>query len=153
MLQSTGSQRVRHDRATQQQQQQQNLEIELCVLCVELLSHIRLFAAPWTVACQASLSIGFSRQEYWSVLPFPFPGDLPTPRFKPGSPTLQADSLPTDPPGNSQIGRGMLKLLLKLRGSGAGLKEMQMAGLVLGGVLFRRGNLGGSQGRFVENKE
>ena len=87
------------------------------------------------------------------MLPFPFPGDLPTPRFKPGSPTLQADSLPTDLPGNSQIGPGMLKLLLKLRGSGAGLKEMQMAGLVLGGVLFRRGNLGGSQGRFVENKE
>ena len=124
----------------------------LC-MCAKLLQSFQLCAVPGTVAHQAPLSMGFSRQEYWSVLPFPFPGDLPTPRFKPGSPTLQADSLPTDLPGNSQIGPGMLKLLLKLRGSGAGLKEMQMAGLVLGGVLFRRGNLGGSQGRFVENKE
>ena len=53
-------------------------------------------AAPWTVACQASLSIGFSRQEYWSGLPFPSPGDLPNPGIEPGSPALQVDSLPTD---------------------------------------------------------
>ena len=95
----------------------------------------------------------FSRQEYWSVLPFPFPGDLPNPGFEPGSPTWQADSLPIEPPEKSQIGPSMLKLLLKLQGLGVGLKEMQMAGLVLGGVLFRRGNSGGNQGRFVENKE
>ena len=50
---------------------------------------------PWTVACQAPLSMGFSRQEYWSVLPFPSPGDLPNPGIEPGSPALQADSLPT----------------------------------------------------------
>ena len=43
------------------------------------LSHVRLFAAPWTVACQAPLSMGFSRQEYWNRLPFPPPGDLPNP--------------------------------------------------------------------------
>ena len=51
---------------------------------------------PWTLACQAPLSIGFSRQEYWSELPFPSPGDLPDPGIKPGSPALQADDLPTE---------------------------------------------------------
>ena len=50
---------------------------------------------PWTVAIQASLSMGFSRQEYWSGLPLPSPGDLPNPGIKPGSPALQADSLLT----------------------------------------------------------
>ena len=53
-------------------------------------------ATPWTVACQAPLSMGFSRQEYWSGLPFPFPGDLPDPRIERGSPALQADTLPTE---------------------------------------------------------
>ena len=48
---------------------------------------------PWTVAYQASLSMGFSRQEYWSGLPVPSPGDLPDPGIEPGSPTLQADPL------------------------------------------------------------
>ena len=50
---------------------------------------------PWTVACQAPLSMGFSRQEYWSGLPFPSPGDLPDPGIEPRSPALQADDLPT----------------------------------------------------------
>ena len=58
------------------------------------LSHIQLFATPWTVACQAPLSMEFSRQGYWSGLPFPSPGDLPDPGIKPGSSTLQADSYP-----------------------------------------------------------
>ena len=49
----------------------------------------------WTVACPTPLSVGFSRQEYWSGLPFPSPGDLADPGIKPGSPALQADSLPT----------------------------------------------------------
>ena len=53
-------------------------------------------ATAWTVVCQASLSMGFSRQEYWSGLPFPSPGDLPNPGIEPGSPALQADSLPTE---------------------------------------------------------
>ena len=60
-------------------------------------------ATPWTVACQASLSMGFSRQEYWSGLLFPPPGDLPDPGIKPTSPALQADSLPADPLGKSLI--------------------------------------------------
>ena len=54
------------------------------------------FGTPWTIAHQAPLSMGFSRQEYWSGLPFPSPGDLPNPGIKPGSPALQADSLPTE---------------------------------------------------------
>ena len=53
-------------------------------------------AIPWTVACKASLSMGFSMQEYWSGLPFPSPEDLPDPGIEPRSPTLQADSLPTE---------------------------------------------------------
>ena len=63
------------------------------------LSRVRLFATPWTVAHQAPPSMGFSRQECWSGLPFPSPGDLPDPGIKPGSPTLQADTLPSEPPG------------------------------------------------------
>ena len=66
---------------------------------VKLLSRVRLFATPWTVAHQASLSMGFSRQEHWSGLPFPSPGDLPDPGIEPRSPTLQADALPSEPPG------------------------------------------------------
>ena len=51
---------------------------------------------PWAVACQTPMSMGFSRQEYWSWLPFPSPGDLPDPGTEPGSPALQANSLPTE---------------------------------------------------------
>ena len=58
------------------------------------LTCVRLFATPWTVALQASLSMGFSRQEYWSGLPFPSLGDLPDPGIQPTCPALQADSLP-----------------------------------------------------------
>ena len=70
---------------------------------VKSLSHVHLFVTPWTAACQAPLSIGFSRQEYWGGLPFPSPGDLPDPGIKPGSPVLQADSLPSEPPGESLV--------------------------------------------------
>ena len=57
----------------------------------------------WTVACQAPLSMGFSRQEYWSGLPFPSPEDLPDPGIEPRSSALQADSLPSEPPGKSVL--------------------------------------------------
>ena len=60
---------------------------------VKSLSHVRLFAIPWTVAHQAPLSMGFSRQEYWSGLPSPSPGDLPDPGIEPRSLALQADAL------------------------------------------------------------
>ena len=56
-------------------------------------------AIPWTVVYQASLSMGFSRQEYWSGLPFPSPGHLPDSGIEPRSPVLQADALPSEPPG------------------------------------------------------
>ena len=56
---------------------------------------------PWTVALQALSFMGFSRQEYWSGLPFPSVGDLPNPGIEPGSPTLQVDSLRSEPPGPS----------------------------------------------------
>ena len=63
------------------------------------LSRVRLCATPWTVAYQAPLSMGFSKQEYWSGMPFPPPGDLPDPGIDPGSPALQADALPSEPSG------------------------------------------------------
>ena len=97
----------------------------------KLLSHVRLFVThelygcgglvsrsyqtlvtPWTVACQAPLSMGFSRQEYWSGLPFPSPGDLPNPGMEPRSPLLQVDSLPAEPQGKPRnTGVGSLPLL------------------------------------------
>ena len=66
---------------------------------VKLLCCVQLFATPRTVAYQASLSMGFSRQEYWSGLPFPSPGDLPNPGIEPRSPALEADALTSEPPG------------------------------------------------------
>ena len=57
------------------------------------------FVTPWTVTCQAPLSMGFSRQEYWSGLSFPSPGDLPDPGIEPVSPSLVARFFTTEPPG------------------------------------------------------
>ena len=64
----------------------------------EKLSRVQLFATPWTVACQTPLSMGFSRQEYWSGLPFLSPEDFPDPGIEPGSPAFQADSLLSELP-------------------------------------------------------
>ena len=61
------------------------------------LSRVRLFATPWAVAYQAPPSMEFSRQEYWSGLPLPSPGDLPDPGIELGSPAWQADALPSEP--------------------------------------------------------
>ena len=66
---------------------------------VKSLSRVQLFATPCTIAHPAPLSMGFSRQGYWSELPFPSPGDLPNPGIKLRSPTLQADALISEPPG------------------------------------------------------
>ena len=71
-------------------------------LKVKSISCVRHFATPWTVAHQAPLSMGFSRQVYWSGLPFPSPGDLLNPGIKPGSPSLQADVLTAELPGKPQ---------------------------------------------------
>ena len=73
-----------------------------CSLCEsesEVAQPCRTLCNPWTVAHQALPSMGFSRQEYWSGLPFPSPGDLPDPGIEPRSPTLQADALTSAPPG------------------------------------------------------
>ena len=71
------------------------------------------FVAPWVVARQAPLSMGLPRQEYWSGLPWPSPGDLPNPGIEPGSPTGQVDSLP---PGKPRVGKGVKKLKPLLMG-------------------------------------
>ena len=68
---------------------------------VKLFSRVfvtQTLVTQWTVASQVPSSMGFSRQEYWSGLPFPSPGDLPDPGIKPRSPALQADALPSEPP-------------------------------------------------------
>ena len=71
---------------------------------VKLLSRVQLFATPWTnVAHQALPSMGFSRHEYWSGLPFPSPGDLLDPGIEPRSPALQADTLTSEPPGKPKV--------------------------------------------------
>ena len=98
----------------ERREKSRNLYLPILVVCKELyikiisffpyvkvksLSHVRLFVTPWTVTYQATLTMGFSRQEYWSGLPFPSPGDLPDPGIEPRSPALQADTLPSEPPG------------------------------------------------------
>ena len=69
------------------------------IVKVKSLSRVQFFAKPWTVAYQAPPSMGFSRQEYWSGIPYPSPGDLPNPGIAPRSPALQEDSLLSEPPG------------------------------------------------------
>ena len=81
-----------------------SLTSSLAWVKVKSLSRVRLFAAPQTVAYQAPLSMGLSRQQYWSRLPFPSPGHLPNSGLKLGSPALQTDALPSEPPGKSQPG-------------------------------------------------
>ena len=86
----------------------------VCVcVCVYAVSRVRLFATPWTVAHQAPLSTGFSRQEYWSRLPFPPPRDLIDSGIKPVSPASQVDSFTTEPPGKPHPGLEMFDNLLK----------------------------------------
>ena len=71
-------------------------------------------AIPWNVIHQGPLSMGFSRQEYRSRLPFPSPGDLPNPGIEPGSPALQADALPSEPPGKPIVGSGVASFIRML---------------------------------------
>ena len=123
-LQSMGSRRVRQDWATKQQNTT-SLSLILLILSAssfaeieftnlspspgwKLLAvlswfiHVHLLVTPWTVAHQAPLSMGFSRQEYWSGLPCPPPGDLPSQRIEPMSPALQADSFLSEPAGKPE---------------------------------------------------
>ena len=75
--------------------------VSACSCCSVSLSHVRLFAAPWTVALQVPLSMEFPKQDYWSGLPFPSPGDLPSPGIEPASPALAGGFFTTEPPGKS----------------------------------------------------
>ena len=75
----------------------------VCVCVCEVVQLCPTLVTPWTVAYQAPLSMGFSRQEYWSGVPFPSPGDLPNPGIEPSSPTLWADALTSEPPGKPGV--------------------------------------------------
>ena len=77
--------------------------MERVCVCAQSLGHVRLFGTPWAAAHQAPVSMEVSRQEYWSGLLFPPPGDLPHPGIKPGSPALQADSSLLSHPGSPQF--------------------------------------------------
>ena len=70
---------------------------------VKLFGRVQLFAIPWTIVYQAPPSMEFSRQEYWSGLPFPSPRDLSDPGIEHKSPALQADTLPSEPPGKPWV--------------------------------------------------
>ena len=70
---------------------------------VKLLSCVWLFVTPWTVAYQAPLSMAFTREEYWSGLLFPSPGDFPNQGIEPQSPALQADTILFEPPGKPNL--------------------------------------------------
>ena len=90
------------------------LAVNGCMGACQLLSHVQLFATPWTVAHQAPLSMGFLRQEPWSGLPCPPPWDLPHPGIKPVSlmyPNWQAGSLPLAPPGKPPMNGASCQIL------------------------------------------
>ena len=112
-LQSTGSQTVRYDWATSRWKWSAALKFFhlFYVLCIKLILTVTVLVTQSCPAlcnsmnyipCQTPLSMEFSRQEYWSGLPFPSPGDLPDPGIKPRSPALQTDSLPSKPPRKPQ---------------------------------------------------
>ena len=115
-LQSMGSKRVRHDWATNTfisggaQKNMKKVRVYMLLL-LSHFSHVRLSATPWAIAHQIPLSMEFSRQEYWSGLPFSSPGNLPNPGIEPVSPALQEDSLLFEPPGKPII-INTLKLFL-----------------------------------------
>ena len=79
---------------------------------VKSLSRVRLFETPWTVTYQVPLSMGFSRQEFWSGLPFPSPGDLSNPGIEPRSPALQIDALQSGPHPSMTTGKTKALIIL-----------------------------------------
>ena len=92
------------------------------------LSCAQLFATPWTVAYQALPTMVFSRQEYWSGLPFPSPGNLPDPGIEPRSPALQAGALPSEPPGKTKKRPQIVKTILwkKKKAGGVMLPDVRL---------------------------
>ena len=96
----------------------------MCVLVTELITQFMSGSVtPWTVARQAPLSTGLSRQEYWSGLPFPPPGDLPNSEIEPQSPILQANSLLSEPPGNLLLAKLLFIKQFKTRAVEFGRKS------------------------------
>ena len=89
-------------------------------------------ATPWTIACQAALSMEFSRPKYWSGLPFPSPGNLPDPGIEPESPALQVDSLLSEPPGKALMS---LRKELSVSAQAGTLQQWYFWGRVWGTVL------------------
>ena len=120
-------------------------------MCHVMFSHsgVSDSATPWTVACQAPLSLGFSRQEYWSRLPWPPPGDLANAGIQPRSPTLQADCLPSVPLGKPKnIRMGSLSLL-----QGIFLTQKSNQGLLhCRRILYQLSCLGSPQNWFPVSK-
>ena len=102
---------------------------------VKSLNRVQLFATPWTVAYQASPSMGFSRQEYWSGLPFPSPGDPPDPGIKPRSPTLEADALTSEPTGKPNKIKYPIKSFLNTKTFRVGVELINNVVVVSGGEL------------------
>ena len=82
---------------TEQQSPEEQFCLQVLCVCAQLLSNVQFFAIPWMVACQAPLTMEFSRKEYWSWLPFPIPGDFPDPGIKPPSPALTGGFFITAP--------------------------------------------------------
>ena len=133
---------------------------------VKLFSRVQLFATPQTVAYQASPSVGFSRQEYWSGLPFPSPRDLTYPGTEHRSTTLQADALSSEPPGKDRC-QLVSKFLINspMKPSGPGLSfpgkfliPVSISMLVMGLLRFSLsswfsfGRLYFSQNSFISSK-
>ena len=79
-----------------------NTNISTKSVCAQLC-RVQLFGAPWTIACQAPLPMGFSKQEYWSGLPFPSPGDFLNPGIKPASPALAGGFFTTSTTWEAQV--------------------------------------------------
>ena len=98
----------------------------LCTCLLSCFSRVQLSVTLWTAAQQAPLSMGFSRQEYWSGLPCPPPEDLPDTGTEPASPALQVDSLPTEPPGKPSITRQPSTIRIYLLQTGNGFEVQSL---------------------------
>ena len=119
---ATGLEKVSFHSNPKERQCQRMLKVKVKV---KSLSRVRLFATLCTVVYQAPLSMGFSRQEYCSGLPFPSPGDLPDPGIEPRSPALQADALISQPPGKPQECSNYCTIALISHASKVMLKTLQ----------------------------
>ena len=87
---------------------------QICV-CVCVLSCVQLFVTSWTVACKSPLAMGFPRQEYWSGLPFPSPGDLPKPGIESASPVLAGGFFTAEPPGKPKPDLSLTQIKIRNR--------------------------------------